>query len=108
MIPLHFFPFLTRVQRHSKSLNVDTDICGKCRGRFELLVNRIDSKNGIETPKRPPNRYNLFIKEHFQTMKLSHPSLSTPQLMKELSQRYKKKIQEENHIDLPDLNQLKI
>ena len=75
-------------------------------GKFELLLNN-NNKNENETPKKTLNRYNLFIKEHFQTMKQAQPHLSTPQLMKHLSQEYKKTIQQPQ-IDLPDFEQLKI
>lgn len=96
-----------RVYRHSKSLDVETDSCGKCLGKFELLLNN-DQINNEQTPKKTLNKYNLFIKEHFQVTKQAQPHLSTPQLMKYLSQEYQKKKQEENHLDLPDLEQLKI
>jgi hypothetical protein len=97
-----------RVHRHSKSLDVENDFCGKCLGKFELLVNN-NKQNEGETPKKTLTRYNLFIKEHFQTMKQAQPHLSTPQLMKHLSQEYKKKTQQpQTDIDLPDFEQLKI
>ncbi|CAF3521109.1 unnamed protein product [Rotaria sp. Silwood1] len=95
------------VYRHSKSLNVEIDFCGKCMGKFQLLLNN-NQTNEVQTPKKILNRYNLFIKEHFQTMKQTQPHLSTPQLMKHLSQEYKKKMQQQNDIDLPDLEKLKI
>ncbi|CAF4192758.1 unnamed protein product [Rotaria sp. Silwood2] len=95
------------VYRHSKSLDIEIDFCGKCKGKFQLLLNN-NQTNEVQTPKKTLNRYNLFIKEHFQTMKQAQPHLSTPQLMKHLSQEYKKKIQQQNDIDLPDLEQLKI
>ncbi|CAF1370005.1 unnamed protein product [Adineta steineri] len=98
------------VQRHSKSLNIEIDCCGKCMGKFELLLNN-NKTNEVQTPKKTLTRYNLFIKEHFQTTKQAQPHLSTPQLMKHLSQEYRKTMeqqQQSNPIDLPDLEQLKI
>ncbi|CAF3869249.1 unnamed protein product [Adineta steineri] len=98
------------VQRHSKSLNIEIDCCGKCMGKFELLLNN-NKTNEVQTPKKTLTRYNLFIKEHFQTTKQAQPHLSTPQLMKHLSQEYRKTMeqqQQQNPIDLPDLEQLKI
>jgi len=83
------------------------DFCGKCLGKFELLLNN-NKINEEQTPKKTLNKYNLFIKEHFQTVKQAQPHLSTPQLMKHLSQEYKKKMQQQNHLDLPDFEQLKI
>lgn len=106
-----FFSF--RVYRHSKSLNIEIDRCGKCLNRFELFYNnqqtQIETTTSTSgTPKRTPNRYNLFVKEHFQRIKQDQPHLSTPQLMKQLSQEYQKKIQNENPIELPNLDQLTI
>ncbi|CAF1589013.1 unnamed protein product, partial [Adineta ricciae] len=95
------------VQRHSKSLDIEMDFCGKCMGKFELLVNNTKT-NEVQTPKKTLTRYNLFIKEHFQTMKQAQPHLSTPQLMKHLSQEYKKSLQQQPEIDLPDFEKLKI
>jgi hypothetical protein len=83
------------------------NFCGKCLGKFELLLNN-KKINQEQTPKKTLNKYNLFIKENFQTVKQAQPHLSTPQLMKHLSQEYKKKIQQQNDLDLPDLEQLKI
>lgn len=99
---LHF----QRVYRHSKSLDIEKDLCGKCLGKFELLLNNENKKgNEMQTPKRTLTKYNLFIKEHFQTMKQAQPHLSTPQLMKHLSQEYKKRTQ---ILELPDLDKLNI
>ncbi|UJR29909.1 hypothetical protein I4U23_017457 [Adineta vaga] len=97
------------VQRHSKSLDIEIDVCGKCMGKFELLLNNTKT-NDVQTPKKTLTRYNLFIKEHFQIMKQAQPHLSSPQLMKHLSQEYKKTIQQEKQteIDLPNFEQLKI
>jgi hypothetical protein len=92
------------VYRHSKSLDLRVDFCGKCMGRFDLITNNnIDER---QTPKKTINKYNLYIKEHFQTMKQANPHLSTPQLMKQLSKDYKEKNQQQDVIDLPDLSQL--
>ncbi len=77
-------------------------------GKFELLLNN-NKTNEEQTPKKTLTKYNLFIKEHFQIMKQAQPHLSTPQVMKHLSQEYKKKMQQQqNDLDLPDLEQLKI
>ena len=84
-------------------MNIEKDLCGKCLGKFELLLNK--KTNEMQTPKRTLTKYNLFIKEHFQTMKQTQPHLSTPQLMKHLSQEYKKRTQ---ILELPDLDKLNI
>lgn len=95
------------VYRHSKSLNVAVDFCGQCMGQFELILNNNEknsTKQEKQTPKKPLNKYNLFVKENYQIIKQSYPHLSSPQIMKQLSEEYKKK----NHIDLPDLDKLKL
>ena len=99
-----------RVHRHSKSVNLELDSCGKCLGRFELFVNDARKSDNVErqTPKKTPNRYNVFVKEHFQQMKQSQPHLSTPQLMKQLSQEYKKQQGEQAKFNFSDFEQLKI
>ena len=81
-------------------------------GKFELLLNDEKKTTGeMQTPKRTLTKYNLFIKDNFQTMKQSQPHLSTPQLMKHLSQEYKKRTQQQQQqsdLDLPDLEKLNI
>lgn len=72
-------------------------------GSFELLVN--SSSELKTTPKKGANRYNLFVKENFQTVKQANPHLSTPQLMRQLSHEYKLKSEP---LDIPDLTQLKL
>jgi len=96
------------VYRHSKSLNVAIDFCGQCMGQFELILNQNENnsttKQEKQTPKRPLNKYNLFVKENYQIIKQLNPHLSSPQIMKQLSEEYKKK----NRIDLPDFDKLKL
>ena len=98
----------SRVYRHSKSLNVAIDFCGQCMGQFELILNQNENnsttKQEKQTPKRPLNKYNLFVKENYQIIKQLNPHLSSPQIMKQLSEEYKKK----NRIDLPDFDKLKL
>ncbi|CAF0845365.1 unnamed protein product [Adineta steineri] len=94
------------VSRHSKSLNLEVDFCGKCMGKFDLILN--SNFEDKQTPRKTINKYNLYVKENFQIIKQANPHLSTPQLMKQLSQEYKKQKQQQIATDLPDLNQLKI
>ena len=82
-------------------------------GKFELLLNTkttttTTTTSEQQTPKRTLNKYNLFIKENFQKTKQEQPHLSTPQLIKHLSQQYKTNIQQQNDLDLPNFEQLKI
>ena len=41
--------------RHSKSLDMESKVCGKCHGRFELLVN-LKSSAASATPGRRLNQ----------------------------------------------------
>jgi hypothetical protein len=99
-----------RVYRHSKLVNAAVDFCGKCMGKFELIINNKDDVDQEQqTPKKTINKYNLYVKENFQILKQANPHLTTPQLMKQLSQEYKQKNQQQQeHLDLPDLDKLKI
>ena len=87
------------------------DYCGKCLGHFELIINNEKdnaNKSGKQTPKKPMNKYNQFVKDNFHTVKQAHPYLSTPQLMKQLSEEYKKRNQQTDELVLPDFDQLKL
>jgi hypothetical protein len=83
-------------------------VCDHCVGKFELIINDNTANDVRQTPQKQINKYNLYVKENFQTMKQANPHLTTPQLMKQLSAEYKKSNQQQPMIDLPDLNQLKI
>ncbi len=78
-------------------------------GTFDLIINNNndDVNRGRQTPKKGINKYNLYVKENFQTIKIANPHLSTPQVMKKLSQNYKQKNRQQ-HIDLPELDKLTI
>ncbi|CAF0924219.1 unnamed protein product, partial [Didymodactylos carnosus] len=95
------------VFRHTKSLNIDSDYCGRCMNKFELLMNvksqKLNSSGNdkedenkiiihqkqFDQPLRTPNKYNSFVKNNFQKFKQLNPQLSTPLLMKQLSEAYK-------------------
>jgi len=63
-----------QIDRHSKSIDVDKKCCGRCRGRFELIVNgkltKSGSGNSRTTPRTPnggtPNKFALFVKENYK------------------------------------------
>nr|ADD91468.1 hypothetical protein [Adineta vaga] len=93
------------VYRHSKSLSLEVDFCGKCMGKFCLIINGNTEEK--QTPKKT-NKYNLYVKENFQAMKQANPQLSTPQLMRQLSKEYKLKNDQLEMFDLPNFDQLKL
>ncbi|XP_014783893.1 germ cell nuclear acidic protein [Octopus bimaculoides] len=79
--------------RHSKSLDTTKKVCGYCHGRFELVTaadsTRGSNKGGSEmTPARTPNKFALFVKEHYGTVKKSS-SCSHKDVMNILSQKFK-------------------
>ncbi|XP_060074998.1 uncharacterized protein LOC132554701 [Ylistrum balloti] len=82
-----------RIDRHSKSLNMDTKVCGYCHGRFTLLSN--SGKNGstpvsgASTP-RTPNKFALFVKDNYGDIKKREQSLKHKDIMKILSQEFAK------------------
>ncbi|CAI9744480.1 Hypothetical predicted protein [Octopus vulgaris] len=79
--------------RHSKSLDTTKKVCGYCRGRFVLVTTadstRDSNKGGSEaTPARTPNKFALFVKEHYGNVKKSN-SCSHKDVMNILSQKFK-------------------
>ncbi|CAF0972432.1 unnamed protein product [Didymodactylos carnosus] len=67
------------VSRHTKSLNIDSDHCGRCMSKFELLMNVKSRKLNVSSNGE----------KNFHKFKQSNPQLSTPLLMKQLSEAYK-------------------
>ena len=61
-----------------------------------------------QTPKKPMNKYNQYVKDNFHIVKQANPHLSPPQLMKQLSEEYKKRNQPTDELTLPDFDQLKL
>ncbi|XP_063228256.1 uncharacterized protein LOC134534116 [Bacillus rossius redtenbacheri] len=82
--------------RHSKSLNLTVKRCGYCFGEFELLLNT-KNKAGVvvQTPKphRSPRGFARFVKDNYNAIKKSKPSLKHGDVMKLLSEKFKGKQQ---------------
>ncbi|KAJ8980207.1 hypothetical protein NQ317_002220, partial [Molorchus minor] len=57
------------IGRHSKSLDIERKRCGYCKGKFEILINKInkkgDTKSVPATPKRVATGFALFVKENY-------------------------------------------
>jgi len=76
--------------RHSKSIDVEKKVCGKCRGRLVLLSNSTKSSlrhskegaTGDQTP-RTPNAFAMFVKEKYKTCRT--PGVSHADAMKQIS-----------------------
>ena len=90
---LHFLALISRIGRHSKSLDTKNKVCGHCRGEFELLVNKTDGKGTLSrTPHTPraPNRFALFVKENYDSIKKSAKGISHKDVMAQLSKDFAK------------------
>ena len=89
-----FFCFsYSRIGRHSKSLDTKKKVCGYCSGEFELLVNKMDGKGSVNrTPHTPraPNRFALFVKENYDSVKKSAKWISHKDVMAQLSKDFAK------------------
>ncbi len=87
----HFIAiFACRVNRHSKSLHITANKCG-CGGSFQLLVNKVNKKGEtVRTPHspRPPNKFALFVKENYGSVKKSAKGLKHKDIMAQLSKDF--------------------
>ncbi|XP_060566921.1 dentin sialophosphoprotein-like [Ruditapes philippinarum] len=82
------------IGRHSKSLDVKKKVCGYCRGEFELIHNSVPttptsaaSSTTSSTP-RPPNKFALFVKDNYNSVKRMNQDLKHGDVMKELSKLF--------------------
>lgn len=80
--------------RHSKSIDIERKCCGKCFGRFELLVNRT-TKSGTVKPQTPqakkePSAFALFVKENYSEVKKHNNNMKHGEVMKTLGQQFSK------------------
>jgi hypothetical protein len=76
-----------RVGRHSKSLDTDRKVCGKCRGRFQLLSTGSRSASTTATP-RTPNPFAMFVKENYSSVR--RPGVPHKEVMDLLSKEFAK------------------
>ena len=82
-----------RIGRHSKSLDTKKKVCGFCNGEFELLVNKVDGKGSVSrTPHTPrtPNRFAMFVKDNYDSVKKSAQGLKHKDIMAQLSKDFAK------------------
>lgn len=80
------------IGRHSKSLDTDRKVCGKCHGRFQLVVNYKGNKvneagDSAAKPPKTPNPFALFVKENYKVYK--KPGVSHGDVMKVLGDKFK-------------------
>lgn len=81
--------YFFRFGRHSKSLDTSRKVCGHCRGRFEVLVNYNSGKTPAKTP-RTPNKFALFVKDNYGSIKSKNAGVKHKDIMHMLSQEFAK------------------
>ena len=74
-----------RIRRHSKSLDVDSKVCGYCRAPFQLLYSNAKSQPLVP---RTPNQFALFVKENYASIKRSQPGMKHGDVMSAIKTQY--------------------
>ena len=77
--------------RHSKSLDTERKVCGRCHGKFELLTrtkNREAQGSAASTP-RTPAPFAQFVKENYASVKKNSRCEKHADVMKILSHKFK-------------------
>jgi len=74
-----------RIRRHSKSLDIDLKVCGYCRAPFQLLYSNAKSQSAVP---RTPNRFAMFVKANYASIKRSQPGLSHAGVMSAIKTLY--------------------
>ncbi|XP_011684601.1 PREDICTED: uncharacterized protein LOC105447960 isoform X2 [Wasmannia auropunctata] len=70
--------------RHSKSLDLERKRCGRCHGKFELLINKT-TKSGtvqMQTPMREPTGFALYVKQNYNSVKKEKSNIKHADVMK--------------------------
>ncbi|EDQ90998.1 uncharacterized protein MONBRDRAFT_23840 [Monosiga brevicollis MX1] len=73
--------------RHSKSINVDRQVCGRCHSR--LILQPQLKADGTPRKKRAPTAFSLFVKENFGAVKQAEPGLEHAAIMRTLAAQFK-------------------
>lgn len=75
--------------RHSKSLNLERQVCGYCHGKFILLTNtKQGTVNPAEQNKRPPTQFAMFVKDNYGKVKANNVGIKHGDVMKMLSKMF--------------------
>jgi len=74
-----------RIRRHSKSLDVNSKVCGYCRAPFQLLYSNAKSQPAVP---RTPNQFALFVKENYASIKRGQLGMTHAQVMSEIKTLY--------------------
>ncbi|XP_002738048.1 uncharacterized protein LOC100370422 [Saccoglossus kowalevskii] len=78
-----------QIGRHSKSLKTDKFCCGICKGRFELLPQL--KKDGTPAKTKTPNKFAIFVKDNYSTVKSKDKTMKHADIMKVLSAEFASK-----------------
>eukprot|EP00903_Cladosiphon_okamuranus_P019474 g17908.t1 len=75
------------IGRHSKSINVQTQVCGRCKGRLALFgTHNVDGK--LQKP-RAATGFSLFVKQRYAEVKMALPAgVKQQEVMKEISRQW--------------------
>nr|XP_022323637.1 HMG box-containing protein C19G7.04-like [Crassostrea virginica]XP_022323638.1 HMG box-containing protein C19G7.04-like [Crassostrea virginica]XP_022323639.1 HMG box-containing protein C19G7.04-like [Crassostrea virginica]XP_022323640.1 HMG box-containing protein C19G7.04-like [Crassostrea virginica] len=81
------------IGRHSKSLDTSRKVCGFCHGEFALIDNRQLSRGSGSTPATPrtPNKFAMYVKENYGSMKEQEKDLKHGDIMKRLGKQFAEK-----------------
>lgn len=81
------------IGRHSKSLDTSRKVCGFCHGEFVLLNNQKMSRGSASTPATPrtPNKFAMYVKENYSTVKEKEKDLKHGDIMKLLGKQFAEK-----------------
>jgi predicted SprT family Zn-dependent metalloprotease len=87
------------IKRHSRSIDIVRQVCGRCRGRLvEIKVPSSSNKESIDRKPRqkaPPSAYNLFIKEMAKDVRtqlnVHGGKVTQSEVMKECARRWREK-----------------
>jgi len=106
------------IHRFSKSIDINKELCGLCHGRFEIILNNKNDKNKNEeylddderfdrirnddyefnsksagmienAVSRTPNKFALFVKENYGSVKKDKNLSNHKDVMQELSKNFK-------------------
>ncbi|KAA0203942.1 hypothetical protein HAZT_HAZT009297 [Hyalella azteca] len=85
------------IGRHSKSLDTERKVCGRCLGRFELLATSARKPTSATTGSQPaalrtprtPGPFAIFVKENYGSVKKNSQDLKHADVMRILGEKFK-------------------
>ena len=75
------------IGRQSRSIDLERQRCGRCKGRLELLG--AFNRDGTPAQSRAPSAFARYVKEHFATLKAARPHDSHRELMAALGESWR-------------------